>query len=82
MTSGDGGRAQPRGERVLASTRACRAQQLEQRAVAKQIEVGGVRVRCIEEALPALARSRPTMLEARHAALVEGDGPIGALAVA
>jgi hypothetical protein len=68
---------QPAGERPLADARARRAEQLEERSLAEQVEVVGVGVVRIEEALAAAALPRPALLEPRQAGLVEGGRPLG-----
>ncbi len=73
-----GGAPQPARERLLPRTGARRADELEERAVAEEIQVGRVRVRVVLEAFAGLARPGPAVLDAREAALVESDRALGA----
>jgi len=56
LRNGRGGQ-QPLGKRLFAGTRAGRAHQLEQRRFAEQVEVAGIRMRWIEEAITGLSGS-------------------------
>ena len=76
--TGAGARSHAR-QRLLAGARARRAEQLEQRAGAEEVEIAGVRMRRVDEALAGLAAARPAILEPRQAALVERHGAVGAL---
>ena len=77
-----GGRRQPRRERFFAGARACDREQLEQRPAAEQVEVIGVQVVGVHEAVTRLARPRPPILDARSPALVEVNRPRSEIALA
>ena len=76
-----GRREQPGGERLLAHPRARRREQLEERALPEEVEVCGIEMRRIEEALARLSAAGPAILEAREAALVEGRRSLGSSAL-
>ena len=68
---------EPGGQRVLAHARPRGAEQLEQRALAEEVEVAGVRMVGVAKARPGAAHARPLSIEAREPALVERDDPLG-----
>ena len=72
------GREQPGGERLLAHARPRGAEQLEQRALAEEVEVAGIGMVGIVKARPGAAGARPLPVEAREPAPVERDEPLGA----
>ncbi len=71
---------QPRGERLLTGPRPGRAQAFEERAVAKQVEVGGVGVLEVEILEPSHTLAGPSALQPRQSLGIEVDGPAGAIA--
>jgi hypothetical protein len=74
------GRFQPAGQRRLAGARARDRQQLEERALAEQVEIVRVRMVIVAKAIAGLPAADPAVLEPRQAALVEGDRSGGHLA--
>jgi hypothetical protein len=66
---------QPAGEHLFAVTRPGRREQLEHRALAKEVQVFGIRMVFVAEARARLARADPSILDARQSTFVVGDGP-------
>lgn len=64
---------QPLGQRLLAGGRPRQAEKLEERPAAEQVEIVRVGVALISEAIAALARALPSILDARQSAFVEGN---------
>ena len=73
-------RLQPCREGVFAGARPRDRQQLEERAAAEQVEVVRVEMPVVGEAVAGCAAADPSVLDARQAALVEGDGARGRVA--
>ena len=71
-----GGRVhQPRRQRLLAGAGSRRAESLEERTMAEEIEIRRVRMRRVEKPLPRFSRPRPAILEPRQSLLVEDHRP-------
>ena len=70
-------RQQPGGERLLAHARPRGAEQLEQRALAEEVEVAGIRMVGVAEARSGAAGARPLPVEAREPSPVVRGAPLG-----
>ena len=67
-------------QRLLAGPGPCRRQQLEQAAAAENVEIVGVWMLGLAEAIAGVAFADPLVGHAGEAAFVEGDGRGGAVA--
>ena len=65
------GRQQPSGQSFFADTGSSRAQQLEERPLAEQIQIARVRVRRVKEPVAGLSGSGPLVLDSGQTARIE-----------
>jgi len=63
----------------LAHAGACGGEKFEQSAAAKQIEIGGIHVMRVVEAIARLSRTRPAVFDSSQSPLAKGCAALGYL---